>query len=250
MEKQSQQLSQFCDFQKEMLSEKLSIFISPEHRFGTDAFLLSSFADVKTKDRVCDFCSGCGIVALLWFRNVNHTKETFCIEIQEKAIAQLNKTIEENDLKGLVKPIFTDLKNAPSFFKEKPLDVITCNPPYKKLGSGILSELTPEQIARHEVFCTFDEICQSASKSLRFGGRFCVCQRPERLLDVMEAMKKHSIEPKRLRFVSKNESSAPWLFLLEGKKGGKPYLNVLPPLFMMDKDGGYSQEVLKIYNKL
>lgn len=237
------------DFSVEMLSEKLSIYVSPDHKFGTDAFLLSDFADVKRKDRVCDFCTGCGIVALLWFRNNNHPKETFCIEIQEKAVAQLNKTVEENGLTDLVKPILTDLKNAPNYFKERPLDVITCNPPYKKLGSGILSEMTSEQIARHEVFCTFDEICESASASLKFGGRFCICQRPERLPDVICSMVKHGLEPKRLRFVSKNPNSAPWLFLLEGKKGAKPYLNVEPPLFM-EGENGFSEEVLRIYNKI
>ena len=236
------------DFDVEMLSDDLRLFVSREHKFGTDAFLLSSFASPKKKDRVCDFCTGCGIVALLWFRGEGYPKECYCIDIQEKAISQLQRTVRENKLEEYVKPILADLKTAPSLFKAHGLDLITCNPPYKKLGSGILSEMTAEQIARHEVFCSFDEICESASACLRFGGRFCICQRPERLPDVMGSMVRHGIEPKRLRFVSKNKDTSPWLFLLEGKKGAKPYLTVEPPLFMRDGEG-FSQEVLRIYNK-
>ena len=58
-------------------------------------------------------------------------------------------------------------------------------------------------------------------------------------------MKKNDMEPKRLRFVSKNPQSAPWLFLIEGKKGSKPYLKVLPQLYVWTENG-YTDEMQKI----
>ena len=85
-----------------------------------------------------------------------------------------------------------------------------------------------------------------AEKLLNFGGRFVMCNRPERLADVISAMKAHNIEPQRLRFVQKQKDTAPWLFLIEGKKGAKPYLEVLPTLFTYDEDGNESEELLKI----
>ena len=81
---------------------------------------------------------------------------------------------------------------------------------------------------------------------MNFGGNFSVCHRPERLPDVLEAFRAHSIESKRLRFVQKDAGASPWLFLLEGRKGGKPFLNVLPPLLMQKKDGSESDELLRI----
>ena len=111
--------------------------------------------------------------------------------------------------------------------------------------------MNPEEkklIARHESECTLDDICQAASKLLQFGGRLCMCQRPERLADVMESMRRFDIEPKRLRMVQQRKSKAPKLFLLEGRRGGKRgFLDVLPTLFIEDENGGFSQEMLEIY---
>ena len=87
----------------------------------------------------------------------------------------------------------------------------------------------------------------SAEKLLKFGGRLCVCNRPERLSDVIFAMKSHNIEPKRLRMVSKGPEEAPWLFLIEGKKGSKPFMKIEPPLYIRSGDG-FSEELQMIYN--
>ena len=224
-------------FRFEPLGEKLNICVSDEHSFGTDAFLLSYFASPKKNDVVYDLGTGCGIIPVLWYRNTP-PKKVFAIDIQPQAIEQLKITVEKNSLEGL-SPICTDLKGL------KPIelaDVVTCNPPYKAAGAGILSELSAEQIARHEVLCDIFDVTDAAARLLKFGGRLCICQRPERLCDVISAMKKSGIEPKRLRFVQKDASSAPWLFLIEGKKGSKPFLTVEKPLLM-----NVDEEVKKIY---
>ena len=62
----------------------------------------------------------------------------------------------------------------------------------------------------------------------------------------MDAMRKNGIEPKRLRFVAKNPESAPWLFLLEGKKGSKPFMQVEPQLHIRTEDGD-CQEIRRLY---
>ena len=90
--------------------------------------------------------------------------------------------------------------------------------------------------------CNIDDVCRSAAKLLKYGGRLCICNRPERLSDVITAMKNNSIEPKRIRFVSKNPESAPWLFLIEGRKGGKPFMKILPQLYVWNGNG-YSEEL-------
>ena len=224
-------------FRFEPLGEKLNICVSDEHSFGTDAFLLSDFAKPRKNDVVYDLGTGCGIIPVLWYRTVP-PKNVFAIDVQPQAIEQLETTVKENSLEGL-SPICADLKEL------KPIelaDVVTCNPPYKAAGAGIVSELTAEQIARHETLCDIYDVADAAARLLKFGGRLCICQRPERLCDVISAMKKSGIEPKRLRFVQKNAHSAPWLFLIEGKKGSKPFLTVEKPLLMDN-----TEEVEKIY---
>ncbi|MBR5485372.1 MAG: methyltransferase [Oscillospiraceae bacterium] len=239
-------------FEYEQLGEHIKIAVSPEHKFGTDAFLLSDFAKVKKKDYAADLGTGCGIVAMLWFRpgvngEDNGPKKAYCVDIQTQAIEQLKQTVEENSLHDRVVPMCMDLKNINSSLLPQELDVVTCNPPYKIEGTGILNDADPHTIARHEVMCTINDVCAAAAKMLKFGGRLCVCQRPERLADVLQAMRQNGIEPKRVRFVQKRHDSAPWLFLAEGKKGSKPYMNVEAPLVVQDEKGELTAEMKRIY---
>ncbi|MDE6539918.1 MAG: methyltransferase, partial [Ruminococcus sp.] len=147
---------------------------------------------------------------------------------------------------GIV-PICADMKelweNAP-FGR---LDLVTCNPPYKAVNAGFESAITAQKIARHEIMCNIDDVCRCAGKLLKFGGRLCICNRPERLADVICAMRNNGIEPKRIRFVSKNPESAPWLFLIEGKKGSKPFMQIEPQLYIRNENG-FSDELQRIYS--
>lgn len=230
----------------EHLSETICVCVSPEHKFGTDAFLLADFAQVRRKDTVCDLGTGCGIIPLILSKTAQ-PKRIYGVDIQEQAIEQFQLAVERNGQKNLI-PICADLKTVDGI-PAGTLDVVTCNPPYKAGGAGILSELTAEQIARHEVLCTIDDVCQTAAKLLKFGGKLCICQRPERLADVISAMRKADLEPKRLRFVAKYTQDAPWLFLIEGKKGSKPFLQVEAPLAVYDADGeNFSAEMEQIYH--
>lgn len=92
-------------------------------------------------------------------------------------------------------------------------------------------------------------MCAAASRQLRYGGRFCLCYRPQRLSQLFSALVENGLEPKRLRMVQKDPASAPWLVLCEGKKGAKPFLQVLPPLFIRGQEqGGFSEELVDIYD--
>ncbi len=239
-----------------MISEKMeqlqggvSLFVSDAHKFGTDAFLLANFAAPRRKERCCDLGSGCGIIPFIWCaRAEDKPKQIFAVEIQAEAVALIEKSVAHNGLAGVVIPLRQDLRTPSPLLAPAAYDVLTCNPPYKAANTGIISEAYSDQVARHEVLCTAHDVAEAAKRLLRFGGRLCVCQRPERLCDVMEAMRANGIEPKRLRFVQQRPDSAPWLFLLEGKKGARPFLSVEKPL-IIEGPGGFSREVLDIYGK-
>ncbi len=227
------------DYSMEKLTDNIFVCASSEHRFGTDAFLLTYFSNYRMKDKVCDLGTGCGIIPMI-MQKKNPPQITYAVDIQESAIEQLKKGIEASNVKNIV-PVLADLKilwdNAP----KGQLDLVICNPPYKATNAGIESSITAQKIARHEIMCNIDDVCRSASKLLKFGGRLCMCNRPERLADVITAMKSNDIEPKRIRFVANNPEQSPWLFLIEGKKGSKPFLKVEPPLYMK------SNELKEIY---
>lgn len=232
------------DFDKfEKLGDNCEICVTKEHTFGTDAFLLADFAGARHKDVVCDLGTGCGIIAVL-MKLRYEPKQVYGIDIQKQAIDQFNVTVERSGLTETY-PLLMDLKELTADAPLDRCDLVTCNPPYKAAKAGIESELDAHKIARHEILCNINDVCRAANRLLKFGGRLCLCNRPERLGDVICAMRANNIEPKNLRFVSKTPQDAPWLFLIEGRKGGGAFMKVMPQLYM--GTGGISPELAEIY---
>lgn len=227
---------------REYLGNGISVFTSESHFFGTDAVLLAHFSSPKRKDNACDLGTGCGIIPMLWCRN-GQPKSVCGVDIQPLAIEQFNKAVESNKLQN-VSAYNCDLRQIKGVLPHAGFDLVTMNPPYKPLNTGIQSELQAEKIARHEVCCTLDDLVGAAKYLLKFGGRLCLCHRPERLCDIFVSMRKGGIEPKRVRFVSQFVGEEPWLVLVEGKLGAKPSLRVLPEFVMKNADGTDSDELL------
>lgn len=225
----------------------VKICVSAEHTFGTDAFLLSHFARPKASDIACDLGSGCGVIPLLWFRGENAPRHVDAVDIREQAVEQMKISMELSGLGERFEPVLADMRDLKGRLGFGGYGLVTCNPPYKTVGTGVMSKSETDKIARHETLCTIDDCCAAASRLLRFGGRFCVCQLTERLADVIEAMRRHKLEPKRLRFVQKDKDSAPWLVLVEGKRGSKPFLSAEPTLLLYE-DGEASAEMRDIYS--
>ena len=123
-----------------------------------------------------------------------------------------------------------DLRDVSVLPKAGSVDYVISNPPYFPADSGESAKGEARQIAREETSCTLDDVCAAAQRVLRYGGRFALVHRAERLADVLCAMRSHGIEPKRLRFLAKSPDAAPSLLFVEGKRGGKSGLVIEPPL--------------------
>ncbi len=231
----------------EYLGNGISVITSKEHHFSTDTILLANFSNPKQKDKVVELGSGCGTIPLLWCKE-NNPKEIIAVEIQENAVDMINRSITLNKLETTITVVHEDLKYLKGKVALNNFDLVVCNPPYKISGGGLVNPKDTHKIARHEVKCNIDDITNSASSLLKFGGRFCLCQRPERLTDILESFRKANIEPKKLRFVQQRSSKSPKLFLIEGKKGGnKGGLVTLNTLLIEDENGNYSEEMIDIY---
>ncbi len=218
----------------EYISDRLRLIVSPQHTFGTDALLLAAFSHPAPNAKCVDFGTGCGIIPFYWLRE--GVKKVQAVEIQPLACDQVRRSIELNNLQNDFILTEGDLTRLKGTLPTEYFDVITMNPPYTPLGGGIISETSADRIARHETCLTLPSLCTAAAKHLKFGGAFCVCLRPERLSEMMYAMHDAKIEPKRLRFVSQRPGKAPWLFLLEGKKGRKPGLTVEKTLYIESEE--------------
>ncbi len=229
----------------EPLGNNMQIIVSEAHTFGTDAVLLSNFANIKRKDVSCDMGTGCGIIPLIWCKG--DTNKVFAIDIQSKAITQLNKSIQLNSLEGRITAINCDLRSLKGVLPFGEFDLVTMNPPYKPVGTGIESVAECERIARHEVTCNIDDAVSAAAKLLKFGGRFCMCHRPERLCDIIVSMRLGGIEVKRIRFVCEKVNKAPWLVLVEGKRGSKSSVIVEKNLIMKNDDGSVTDDFRKMF---
>lgn len=230
----------------ERLSDEISIAVSDSHTFGTDAVLLSHFADIKIRDQALDMGTGCGIIPFLWLRNKN-IHNVFCLDIQKSAYDQVCFSIEKNNLQDRITAYHCDLREVDKTFKAETFSLVTMNPPYKPVGTGIESLSESAKIARHEVCCNIEDAVKAASYLLKYGGRFCMCHRPERLVDTLELMRSYRLEPKRLRFVQDRAGEQPFLFLVQGQKGAKPFLRVEPLLVINNDDGKLTGEMLEIY---
>ena len=225
------------------------IYSTEEYRYGTDAVILAHFAAVRKNDTVCDLGCGGGIIPMILARN-QQGKKIYGVDIQSPACELAEKAVAENGFSH-IDIVNADMRHIDQLKKRVPLsgmDVVICNPPYKKSGAGITNPNDARFIARHEAECTLEDVCYAAKRLLRSGGRLCMCHRPERLADILHAMRENKIEPKTLRTVHQRQGLEPWLILLEGRRDGNSGMKIMPPLYIEGENGEPdSEEMLEIY---
>lgn len=230
----------------ERLNDDINVIISKEHNFGTDTILLADFSMPKKHEKAIEIGTGCCAIPLYW-SCFGGAKHVVAVEIQEGAAAMAKRSVKLNKLEQKIKVVNEDINKFIYSSEKNIYDLVVCNPPYKAQGCGIVNENDKRRLARHEHTCTLDDVTQAASKLLRFGGRLCVCQRMERLCDVLSSMRKAQIEPKKIRFVQQRKDTVPKFFMVEGKSFAKPGMVAMPTLLIEDENGEDSAEIKRIY---
>ena len=218
--------------------------------FGIDSVLLSDFAkNIKNNSRIVDLGTGTGIIALLMSAKTN-SKEIVGVEIQKEVANMAKRSVALNNLENKIKIINEDLKKIDTILETGEYDVIVTNPPYMKLNSGLQNENNEKLISRHEVECNLEDIARISYKLLKNNGEIYMVHRPDRLVDIMEIFRKYKLEIKEMRFVFSNKDSQANLILLKAVKNGKSFLKIHKPLYVYKENNNYTDEILKIYNKL
>lgn len=212
------------------------IYVSEDHRFGTDAVLLARFAKPSPKDTVCDLCTGCGIIPMLFAAWGKPPAFTYGVEIQTEAFELFSDSVRDSGLAEKIMPVKADLTKDEELLQvpREKMDIVTVNPPYFKVKAG-LERLSPAQaMARHELLCDLEQVIRAASLLLKYGGSLKICHIPERLTDIMCLMRKYGIEPKVLQPAHNKATEKPYLVLLSGRKGGKSGLVIEKPVIVED----------------
>ena len=229
---------------RQPIGNDVFIYTSFHHSFGTDAVLLADFAGAKTKDKMIDIGTGCGIIPFLMLRD-KKTQSCIGIDISKEAVDLCKLSAKENgfDSFEVLHSDILKLKGKTEFGRAT---LITCNPPYKAPNAGLKNPDPTIRTARHETDCTLEDIVSVSAKLLQTGGRLCLCHRPERLAELMRLMNSYKIEPKRLRLVIQRAGEPPWLVLVEGRRCGNTGLTIEAPLYI-EENGDFSAEMKRIY---
>ena len=218
--------------------------------FGIDSVLLSDFSkDIKKNAEVLDLGTGTGILCILLCGKTNLYKITG-VEIQEEVSDMAKRSVKLNNLEDRCNIISENILNLEKIYNKESFDVIVTNPPYKKNNTGLKNENEKKLISRHELTANLEDFIRISKNLLKDKGELYMVHRPERLVEIIYLMKKYKLEPKIIRFVSPKLGKEPNIVLIKAVKNANEFLKVEKTLYVYDENNNYTDEILKIYNKI
>lgn len=217
--------------------------------FSLDSVLLPNFITINKKiNKILDI--GCGNAPIPLILSTKTECDIVGVEIQKEIADLAKKSVKINHLDNRITIINTDINDYVLETESDFYDIITCNPPFFKVNNGSkFNDNDSKSIARHELKLNLDDLMRISKKLLKNNGIIGIVHRPDRLIEILEKMRKNNIEPKKIRFVYPKIGEDANIILIEGKKNGNSGLKILPPLFVHEKDGNYTKEVLKYFEK-
>ena len=218
--------------------------------FGMDSILLSDFSkDIKRNSVVVDLGAGTGVISIL-LSGKTEAKKIICVEKQKEMAEIIQRNIQMNNLEKKLELINEDILKLGDKIKEASIDTVVTNPPYRKQNTGIENQNIQKYISKFETTATLQNFISISKRILKDKGQFFMVHRPDRLVDIIEIMRKEKIEPKRIQFVYsqiEGDKDAK-LVLIEGIKNAKPFLKVEKNIYVYDKKGEYTKQIKQIYN--
>lgn len=217
--------------------------------FGIDSILLTDFAkEMKPKSKVIDLGTGTGIIPILLSKKTKSCNFIGC-EIQKEVALMAERSVKINNLENQIEIENIDILDLKNKFKKGYFDVVTTNPPYKKINTGLQNLNKELLISRHEVTASLEDFIDISAFLLKDFGEFYMVNRPDRLVDILCIMRNKKIEPKKIRFVYPNKEKDSDLVLIECTLNGKSGVKVMKPLYVYDKKNVYSKEVEDMFGE-
>lgn len=214
---------------------------------GTDSILLAAFAQMGPRDRLLDLGTGTGILPLLLLYERPDATAT-AVERDARACDLARRNFLRNGLQMRADVLEGDLRDYRALLPAGSFDYAVSNPPYFAAGTGRTAGAGLEY-ARGDGKCTLAELCQAAAWAVRWGGKFSLVFRPERLCDLITVLRETGFEPKRLCPVHHRQGAPVNLILLEARRGGNPGLTWEQDLYLYESDGAETPQLRQIYRR-
>ncbi len=216
------------------------------YRFTSDAVILANLVRAKRGATIADYCSGSGVIALLLSAKTRAGR-IYAVEMQQEMFALLAANVASNALEDVIEPVCAPVEDVPSLIGKSCLDVVVCNPPYFRSGSGD-TRGGADALARHESGEGWSGIVRSAAQALKEGGDFYFVHAASRLAEVVAATELCGMPVKEMVLVRPTEDKEPKVFVAKARKGAKRGMT-LRTLTVYGKDGRYTDEVAKMYGE-
>lgn len=186
-----------------------------KYKFTSDAVALANFAArrIRGGKRVIDLCSGSGVIPLLLCAKTSAS--VTAVELDGELFDMAVRSVVLNGLGSRVRLVHADILE----YKDEPFDAVTVNPPYFKLGSGLIREVDKGACA--EINVTLSGVVGACSRLVNFGGSVFMVHRADRLADIITEMRAVSLEVKELLFLRGGG------VILRAVRGGKCGLKIL-----------------------
>ncbi|MBS9776265.1 MAG: tRNA1(Val) (adenine(37)-N6)-methyltransferase [Fusobacterium sp.] len=219
--------------------------------FSIDSLLISEFLNIsKNTKKIVDLGTGNAAIPLFLSKKINlQNLKIYGIEIQKVSADLAKRNIEINGLSETIQIIYDNMKNYLKYFTKGSVDIVVSNPPFFKVNenSNFFNEKESLTIARHEIEITLEELIEISFNLLKDRGYFYLVHRADRLSDILNLLKKYSLEAKRIKFCYTTSEKNAKIVLIEAIKNGKSGLTILPPLVINKKNGEYTDEVLEMF---
>jgi tRNA1Val (adenine37-N6)-methyltransferase len=160
------------------------------------------------------------------------------------------RNIELNCLQERIKIISGDACRIRKDFPAHSFDVVTFNPPYRKINSGRINPDQEKAIARHEIKGSLKDFLQAAKHLLKPTGKVFTIYPAKRLAELICLFRDNDVEPKRMQLVFSDQESPAEFVLAEGRSGSREELKIEPPLFIYGEDKKYTPGMNNLFNGL
>ena len=169
-------------------------------------------------------------------------------DISPSAIERARRACEMNGLAGDIDFVCCDIKDIDSSGE---FDAVLTNPPYFRRTPDEPGAADPDDryIARHETTADIADFAGVSAAMLKEGGSLYMVHRPDRLADIISEMRAAGIEPKEMQLVVPRAGEAANMVLIHGIKGAGPELRMLPEIAVHTADEGYTEEILRYYER-
>jgi len=210
------------------------------YRFAIDSILLGRFARPRKRERVLELGAGCGVVSIM-LAALHHPREVAAVEVQPRLAILIAHNAALNGT-AAVTAICADIRRSIPGLMPAAFDYVVANPPYRAAMRGRQSPNAERRAARGGDGATLADFIATAARYANHGGRVAMVFTASRTAELIAAMKQHSLEPKRIRFVHSKPAEPATMVLLEARKAGGVETVIEPPLFIYGSSGAYTDE--------